>query len=109
MKRVLYLIRRCCGGVPANETIDLALISGVFEQGTSVLFMDDGVYQLKGLAKRQSALKALPTYDVRALYAAEHSLAERRMHIDDVDLPVQAVDKDVVRGLLADHDVVITD
>lgn len=108
MKRVLYLIRQP-GGVAANETIDLALVSGVFEQATSVLFIDDGVEQLKGLAERQSALRALPTYDVRALYAAEHSLAERQMSIDDIDLPVQAADRDAVRALIAAHDVVITD
>ena len=108
MKRVLYLIRRR-GGVAANETIDLALVSGVFEQATSMLFIDDGVDQLKGLAERQSALKALPTYDIRALYAAEHSLAERQMSIDDIDLPVLAADRHAVRALIADHDVVITD
>ena len=108
MKRVLYLIRRR-GGVAANETIDLALVSGVFEQATSVLFLDDGVDQLRGLAERQSALKALPTYDVRALYAAEHSLAERQISVDDIDLPVIAADRAAVRTLIADHDVVITD
>ena len=108
MKRVLYLIRRP-GGVPANETIDLMLVSGVFEQATSVLFMDDGVYQLKGLAARQSALKALPTYDIHALYADAGSLAARQMSIDDVDLPVQSADGDLVRRLMADRDVVIAD
>ncbi len=108
MKRVLYLIRRR-GGVAADETTDLALVSGVFEQKTTMLFMDDGVYQLQGLAERQSALKALPTYDVRALYAHAPSLAERHMSIDDVDLPVQAADGRVVCGLISDHDVVITD
>ena len=108
MKRVLYLIRGL-GGVAAHETIDLALVSGVFEQRTSVLFLEDGVYQLKGLADRQSPLKALPTYDVQALYAAERSLAERQMSIDDIDLPVQAADRQTVRRLIADHDVVISD
>ena len=108
MKRVLYLIRHR-GGVAANETIDLALVSGVFEQATSVLFIDDGVDQLKGLAERQSPLKALPTYDIHALYAAAHSLAERQISVEDIDLPVQAADRDAVRTLIADHDVVITD
>ena len=108
MKRVLYLIR-CRRSVATGETIDLALVSGAFEQATSVLFLDDGVDQLKGLAERQSALKALPTYDVRALYAAAHSLAERQMSVDDIDLPVIALDRAAVRTLIADHDVVITD
>ena len=108
MKRVLYLIRRR-RSVATGETIDLALVSGVFEQATTVLFLDDGVDQLKGLAERQSALKALPTYDVRALYAAAHSLAERQMSVDDIDLPVIAADRAAVRTLIADHDVVITD
>lgn len=108
MKRVLYLIRQP-PSVAAKETIDLILVSGVFEQDVSVLFLDDGVYQLVGLGERQSPLKALPTYGVEAIHAAAHSLAERRINVNDVALAVSVADRQAVRALIAAHDLVVTD
>lgn len=108
MKRVLYLIRRG-PGVAADETIDLALVSGVFEQRVAVLFMDDGVYQLVGLGERQSSVKALPTYNINAIHAAAHSLAERAIDAADIALPIRLADRPTLRALLATHDVVVSD
>lgn len=107
MKRVLYLIRRP-PGVAADETTDLMLVSGVFEQRVSVLFMDDGVYQLVGLDTRQSSLKALPTYEVSDLYAATASIAARGIETPSA-LDVELLDGDAVRNLLAAHDIVVPD
>ena len=110
MKRVLYLIRRP-PGVAADETTDMMLVSGVFEQPTTVLFMDDGVYQLLGLEDRKSSLKALPTYEVSDLYAAGSSLASRGMAAEGIGAPlcVDVLDEAAVRDLIACHDVVVPD
>ena len=110
MKRVLYLIRRP-PGVAADETTDMMLVSGVFEQPTTVLFMDDGVYQLLGLADRTSSLKALPTYEVGELYAAGSSLESRAMAAEGIGAPlrVDVLDEAAVRALIARHDVVVPD
>lgn len=108
MKRVLYLIRRR-PGVAADETTDLALVSGVFEQRTTMLFADDGVFQLLGLEHRQSPLKALPTYGIDDIRVCARSLAARRLDAAAIDLPVQLASADAIRELLADVDVVITD
>lgn len=108
MKRVLYLIRQP-PSVAAKETIDLILVSGVFEQDVSVLFLDDGVYQLVGLRERQSPLKALPTYGVEAIHVAAHSLAERGIDMADSTLAVTVADRQAVRALIAAHDLVVTD
>ena len=108
MKRVLYLVRRLPGRA-ADETIDLALVSGVFEQSTAMLFMDDGVYQLAGLGQRQSSVNALPTYDVQAIHVAAHSLAERGIAAESIELPIQLADRTAIRHLLAAHDFVVSD
>ena len=110
MKRVLYLIRQP-PGIAADETTDMMLVSGVFEQPTSVLFMDDGVYQLLGLDGRKSSLKALPTYDVSALYAAESSLASRGIAAEGIGEPlcVEVLDEAGVCDLIGRHDVVVPD
>lgn len=108
MKSVLYIIRRP-PGVLADETADLMLVSGVFEQPTSVLFLDEGVWQLKGLDQRQSSVKALPTYDVDALHVAAQSLERFGLHLQDIALPVREADPPAIRRLIAEHDIVVTD
>ena len=110
MKRVLYLIRQP-PGIAADETTDMMLVSGVFEQPTSVLFMDDGVYQLQGLEGRTSSLKALPTYEVSDLYAAASSLASRGIASEGIGQPlrVEVLDETGVRDLIGRHDVVVPD
>lgn len=110
MKRVLYLIRQP-PGIAADETTDMMLVSGVFEQPTSVLFMDDGVYQLLGLETRKSSLKALPTYEVSDLYVAGSSLESRGIASAGVGQPlrVEVLDEAGVRDLFGRHDVVVPD
>ena len=108
MKSVLYIIRQSPGAL-ADETTDLMLVSGVFEQPTSVLFLDEGVWQLVGLDERQSSVKALPTYDVEALHVAVASLESRGLRVEDIALPVRPADSAAVRRIIAAHDVVVTD
>jgi len=85
------------------------LVSGVFEQTTAVVFVDDGVLQLAGLDARQSPLKALPTYEVESLYADAQSLSERGISLDAVPLAVTRIDPRTLRELIASHDIVLTD
>ena len=114
MRSVLYLIRKF-PGESANETIDLMLVSGVFEQPTSVVFSGDGVWQLLGDGSKierkdtSRALNALPMYDVESLYVSEESLAKRGIAFSDIDIPVKAVSASTVTELLHNHDVVIGD
>ena len=108
MKSVLYLVRRPPGPL-ADETTDLMLVSGVFEQATSVAFVDDGVLQLAGLDARQSSLRALPTYEVESLYADAESLAERGISLEEVALAVSSIEGEALRELIASHDIVLTD
>ena len=108
MKRVLYLVRHG-PGVAADETTDLALVSGVFEQHTTMLFMDDGILQLLGLKDRQSSLKALPTYAIDDIRVCARSLAERFSSLDEIDLPVRVASREDILELLATVDVVIPD
>ncbi len=108
MKRVLYIVRRQ-PGVLANETTDLMLVSGVFEQQTTVLFMDDGVYQLVGLDQRQSSVKALPTYGVADIHVEADSLSARGLATDRIHMDVHLADRASVRHLISRHDVVLTD
>lgn len=108
MKRVLYLVRHPPGPL-ADETTDLMLVSGVFEQATTVVFLDDGVLQLKGLDARQSSLRGLPTYGVEALHADVASLAERDVDLESVSLAAAPIEAGALKELIASHDIVLTD
>ena len=89
-KSILFTIRKK-PGILANETVDVVLVSGIMEQPTSVVFLDDGVYQLVSdletinLKDTKMKWSALPTYGVEQVYALQDSLRERT--IDVTQLP----------------------
>ena len=108
MKRVLYIVRRP-PGVLADEFVDVALVSGVFEQPTSVLFTGEGAYQLLGLEARESAIKTFSSYDIRNLYVSQESMTTLGLHADRIPVDIGTASPRDVRKLIAAHDVVLTD
>ena len=116
MRSVLYLVRRS-PGLLANESVEMMLVSGVFEQPARVLFMDDGVWQLPagqdasrvGRKDTTKALGALATYGVEELHAHAPSALERGVAAADVALDVRWLGDEEARDLLHAADVVITD
>lgn len=82
MNSVLYLVRRPPGLI-AEETADMVLVSGVFGQPTTLVFMDDGIYQLldeyRNHQQNDTARKwsALPTYEIDRVYVHLGSIQKR--------------------------------
>ena len=118
MKKILFFLRQPpYAGVAALETIESALVAGVFDQSVSVLFSDQGVWQLVkdqdglllGARTLGKVLGALPEYDVSDLYACSDSLTQRGLNLQDLVLPVKAISKDEITQLLASQDVVVND
>lgn len=93
----------------ADEITDVILVSGVFEQPTSVLFADCGAYRLIGSATGESPIHSLWAYDVKDLYVSEESM--RSLGLDAAQIPadVVAASRREVSELIARHDVVLTD
>ncbi|MYA18006.1 MAG: hypothetical protein F4089_14560 [Gammaproteobacteria bacterium] len=108
MKRILYIVRRP-PGVLADEITDVILVSGVFEQPTSVLFAEGGIYQLLGLDLRESPLKTLSSYDVESLYVSSEDLTALGVPVEDIALDVRPASHLDVRELIARHDIILTD
>ncbi len=100
----------------AQEMLDAMLVAGVFDQAVSVLFLDDGVYQLLtgqqgqqlGTRDVAKAMTALPTYDVERIFVAAESMTARGLALDDLAPPAQALDAADVRALIAAQDVVLS-
>lgn len=117
-KRILFLLRQPpYGSSHALEALETVLVAGVFDQIVSVLFSGDGVWQLTkdqdGAAVERrttsSVARVLPQYDITNLYACAASLAERGLTVDDLVLPVQALDAAGQRALISAQDAVVND
>ncbi|MCW8884881.1 MAG: sulfurtransferase complex subunit TusC [Motiliproteus sp.] len=84
------------GNQTAKEALDAVLTAAAFELPLSLLFMDDGVFQLlpqqdtQGIgAKDLSAtLPVLPMYDVERFYVEQSSLESRGINSAELILPV---------------------
>nr|VFK12350.1 MAG: tRNA 2-thiouridine synthesizing protein C [Candidatus Kentron sp. LPFa]VFK14338.1 MAG: tRNA 2-thiouridine synthesizing protein C [Candidatus Kentron sp. LPFa]VFK28564.1 MAG: tRNA 2-thiouridine synthesizing protein C [Candidatus Kentron sp. LPFa]VFK69704.1 MAG: tRNA 2-thiouridine synthesizing protein C [Candidatus Kentron sp. UNK] len=93
VKRFLYVNRRApYGSIYALESLEVVLIGAAFEQDVSLLFLDDGVYQLKkdqdtdivGMKNFSPTYNALGDYDVNKIYVERESLEERGLTMDDL-------------------------
>ncbi len=92
-KKFLYVNRKApYGTIYAWESLEVVLIGAAFEQDVSLLFMDDGVYQLvKGMDTKGIGMKnfsptysALGDYDVNKIYVDREALEERGLGLDDL-------------------------
>lgn len=116
MKRPLFIQHRApYGSESPQEQVDAQLVAATFGLRVSVLFQDDGVWQLlsqqdgRALGRRSlgAQLQALDLYDVRELFVDAASLAERGLDAAPLALPAKVLDADGVRALIAEHDLVL--
>lgn len=131
VKKFMYLNRRApFGTIYAWESLEVVLIGAAFDQEVSLLFLDDGVFQLvKGADTSESDMKnftptyrTLGDYGVRHMFVDKASLEARGLTQDDlievawedweteeeVDNIVEVVESTQAAQLLADSDVVFS-
>lgn len=93
----------------------MVLITAAFDQPTALLFLDDGVFQIKrgqqpAVQERKdtaAVFKALELYEIKACYAEIESLQERGLTAGDLLLPVLPVQRNEVAALIQRHDIVL--
>ena len=117
VKRFLFVNRKApYGTVYALESLEVVLISAAFDQDVSVVFMDDGVFQIKkdqntdaiNMKNFSPTFRALEGYDVEKLYVEKESLEARGLSEDDLVVPVEVLDSKALSDLMNAQDVVIT-
>jgi tRNA 2-thiouridine synthesizing protein C len=131
IKNFLYLNRRApYGTIYAWESLEVVLIGAAFDQKVSLLFADEGVYQLvKGqdtagiqMKNFSATYRTLGDYGVRHMYVDRKSLEDRGltaadlvevawedMESDDaVDNIVEVIDSAQAAEVLAGADVVFS-
>ncbi len=117
VKRFMYLNRKApYGTIYALETLEKVLVAAAFEQDVSVVFVDDGVYQLKkgqstdgiGMKNFSPTFRALDGYDVEKLYVEKESLEARGMSQEDLIVDVEVVGSEQLKELMAAQDVIMS-
>ena len=104
------------GTVYALESLEVVLITAAFDQDVSLVFIDDGVWQLKkgqqtkGIETKNFSptYRALEGYDIEKLYVEQESLAARGLSADDLLVDVQVLPAAELTALMAEQDVVLS-
>jgi tRNA 2-thiouridine synthesizing protein C len=117
IKKFMFLNRKApYGTIYALEGLEVVLISAAFDQDVSMVFMDDGVYELvKGQHTKAIDVKnfsptyrALEGYDIEKLYVDKESLEERGLSTDNLIVPVEVLTASEMAELMDQQDVVIS-
>jgi len=104
------------GTVYALESLEVVLITAAFDQDVSLVFIDDGVWQLKkgqqtkGIETKNFSptYRALEGYDVEKLYVERESLAARGLTEDDLIVDVNVLSASELGTLMDEQDVVLS-
>ena len=117
VKRFMYVNRRPPHGtIYALECLEVVLITAAFEQFESLVFMDDGVYQLKkdqdtteiGTKNFSRTYRALDDYDVERIYVEKESLEARGLTAEDLIIQPEIISSAELREIMAQQDVVFS-
>ena len=104
------------GSLQGQETLDMILTTAAFDQKVHLLFLDDGVFQLKAGQRPEiidfkpliPIYSALSLYDVDELWVEHESLQERGLTHDELILPVHLIARSEVSEFLAVQDVMMS-
>jgi tRNA 2-thiouridine synthesizing protein C len=117
IKKFMYINRRApYGSIYAVESLEVVLIGAAFDQDVSVVFADDGVFQLKKgqdtseveMKNFSPTYRALEMYDVEKLYVEKESLETRGLTEDDLVVPVEVMSASDIGKLMEEQDVVLS-
>ena len=116
-KRVLLVCRTApYGNSLARESIEAALAAGALGVKTSILFLDEGVWQLEEHQKPESIasknhgaiLSALPLYDVEQIWVDGDSLNTRDIDGKNLINLAQVINSNQIKDVLASHEVILS-
>lgn len=127
-KRFMFVNRRApYGSIYALEILEMVLISAAFEQHAAIVFIDDGVFQIKkGQDTKSLGIKNFsPTYGVVEMekqdaeedddmdmvwriIVEKESMEARGLSADDLIVGVEVLGADALSALMDAQDVVLS-
>ena len=117
VKKFLFLNRKApYGTIYALEGVEVVLITAAFDQDVSMVFADDGVFQIKkdqetsniNMKNFSPTYRALEGYEVEKVYAEKESLEARGLTQDDLVIPVEVVNASELAELMDAQDVIVS-
>jgi len=117
VKKFMYVNRKApYGTVYALEGLEVVLITAAFDQDVSMVFVDDGVFQIKkdqetsgvNMKNFSPTYRALEGYEVEKVYAEKESLEARGMTEEDLVIPVEILNSDEIAELMGSQDVIVS-
>ena len=117
IKKVMFVNRKApYGTIYALESLEVVLITATFDQDVSLVFLDDGVYELvkgqdtkgTGIKNHSKTYRALDGYDVEKLYVERESLEARGLSEDQLLVDVEVLSSAEMGELMAQQDVVLS-
>ena len=116
-KKFMFVNRKApYGTIYALESLEVVLIAATFDQDVSLVFLDDGVYELVkgqnpkalGIKNHSPTYRALDGYDVEKLYVERESMQMRGLTEADLLVPVEVLSSAEMADLMAEQDVVLS-
>ena len=116
-KKFMFVNRKAPhGSIYALESLEVVLITAAFDQEVSLVFLDDGVLQLKKGQQTKSiesknfspSYRALEGYDIDRLYVERESLAARGLAEADLLVGVEVLGHAELGELMEQQDVVLS-
>ena len=117
IKKVMFVNRKApYGTIYALESLEVVLITATFDQDVSLVFLDDGVYELLkgqdtkaiGIKNHSKTYRALDGYDVEKLYVERESLEARGLSEEQLLVDVEVLSSAQMGELMAGQDVVLS-
>lgn len=117
VKRFLYVNRKAPHGtVYALEELEMVLVAAMFEQDVHVVFLDDGVFQIKKdqnpaelqMKDFSKTFRALDDYGIEKIYVERESIEERGLCADDFIIPITVLGRNDMISLMESMDVVLS-
>jgi tRNA 2-thiouridine synthesizing protein C len=117
VKKFMFVNRKApYGTIYALESLEVVLITATFDQDVSLVFMDDGVYELAkgqqtkgiGIKNFSPSYRALEGYDIEKLYVDQASLDQRGLTEADLLVPVEVLNDQQMGELMAQQHVVLS-
>lgn len=117
IKKFMFVNRKAPHGtIYALESLEVVLITAAFDQDVSLVFVDDGVFQLKkgqqtkGIETKNfsTTYRALEGYDIEKLYVEKESMEARGLTEDDLLVDVTVLSSKEMGALMDQQDVVLS-
>jgi tRNA 2-thiouridine synthesizing protein C len=117
VKKFMYVNRKApYGSIYAQESLEVVVVAAAYEQDVTLVFLDDGVYQIvKGqdtsaaeLKNFSPAFRALDGYDVEKLYVEKEAMEARGLTEEDLLVDVTLMSATEITDVMAVQDVVLS-